>query len=180
MDISEPMVTEGYEWINCVNQEDYEVFAAFDGSPRSTHWKPILVRRVRADARHAFKASDFPWLGSHALVMRRTAVDTLRDVLEAHGEILPLATEDDVELFVLNARVVDALDEARSSLMKFPGTNRIMRIKKVAFVDSRIRDLDMFRLPHRASSTYVSDRFVQRVKSAGLRGLKFNKVWSPA
>ena len=33
--------------------------------------------------------------------------------------------------------------------MKFPGTNRIMRVKKVAFVASKIEGMDVFRLPHR-------------------------------
>jgi hypothetical protein len=109
--------------------------------------------------------------------MRWSAADALHDILDANGEVLPLSTDDGVELFVLNARVIDALDEANSSLMKFPGTNRIMRIKKVAFVASTIEGVDLFRLPHRASSTYVSERFVERVKAAGLRGLAFNKVW---
>jgi hypothetical protein len=177
MDIFEPMVREGYEWINCVNQEDYDLFAGFDGSSRRNAWKPVPVRRVRADEHHGFKASDFPWLGSDALVIRRKAVDALREVLDANGEVLPLSTDDDVELFVLNARIVDALDEANSSLMKFPGTDRIMRIKKIAFVTSKIEDIDLFRLPHRASATYVSARFVERVKAAGLVGLEFKKVW---
>lgn len=177
MEIFEPMVQEGYEWVNCVDQADYEVFASFDGSPRVVGWRPIRVTRVRADEQHEFNPSDFPWLGTDALVMRRAAVEGLRDILEANGEILPLATDDDVELFVLNARVIDALDEAHSSLMRFPGTNRIMRIKRAAFFASAIEGADLFRLPHRASSTYVSDRFVGRVKSAGLRGLIFNKVW---
>lgn len=53
-----------------------------------------------------------------------------------------------------------------------------MRIRKVAFVASAIEGVDLFRLPHRASSTYVSERFVERVRTAGLRGLVFNKVWS--
>lgn len=111
--------------------------------------------------------------------MRRTAVNALRDILDASGEVLPLSTDDGVELFVLNARVIDALDEAKSSIMRFPGTNRIMRIKTVAFIASSIDDdVDVFRLPHRASPTYVSQRFVDRVKAAGLRGLEFKKVWS--
>lgn len=178
MDILEPMVHEGYEWINCVKPADYEVFAGFDGSSRGATWRPIPVRRVRADEHHEVKPSDFPWLGSDALVMRRSAVDALRDILDANGELLPLSTDDGVELFVLNARVLDALDEPNSSLMKFPGTNRIMRIKKVAFVTSVVKGADMFRLPLRASSTYVSERFVERVNAAGLCGLVFSKVWS--
>lgn len=178
MHIYEPMVRERYEWLNCVNQGDYELFASFDGSTRGASWKPVLVRRVRADEHHDFKASDFPWLGSDVLVMRRSAVDALRDLLDANGEVLPLATEDGVELFAFNARVIDALDEDRSSLTKFPGTNRIMQITKAAFVPAAVRGVDIFRLPHRASSTYVSDRFVERVKMAGLHGLEFKKVWS--
>lgn len=75
-------------------------------------------------------------------------------------------------------RTIDALDEANSSAMRFPGTDRIMRINKVAFVASKIEDVDLFRLPHRASSTYVSERFAARVTASGLRGLVFNKVWS--
>jgi hypothetical protein len=176
--IYEPLVAEGYEWVNAVQDGDYEVFLPFDGQPLASTWKPIAVRRVRADERQDFNPSDFPWLGSHALIMRRYAVDALRDILDANGEVLPLSTDDGVELSVLNARILDALDEANSSLMKFPGTNRIMRIKKIAFVASKVEGIDLFRLPHRASSTYVSERFVERVKAAGLRGLAFNKVWS--
>ena len=177
-DYFEPLVREGYEWINCLNQADYEFFAGFDGSPHIAGWNPIPVRRVRADSRQAFKPSDFPWLGSRALVMRRSAVDALRDILDRNGEILPLSTDDGVDLFVLNARVIDALDEASSSLTKFPGTNRIMRLKSVAFVPSAIEGVDLFRLPHRGSATYVSERFVGRVKAAGLHGLAFNLRWS--
>jgi hypothetical protein len=172
------MIREGYEWVNCVNDADYEVFVKFDGSPRVAQWKPVLVRRVQADEHHEFMPSDFPWLGSDALVMRRRAVESLQDILDAHGETLPLATEDGTELFVFNARIVDALDETRSSVMKFPGTNRIMRIKQVAFIASAVRGLDIFRLPHRASSTYVSDRFVDRFNATGLVGLEFIEVWS--
>lgn len=176
--IYEPLVAEGFEWVNAVQDVDYEVFLQFDGKARASTWRSISVRRVRADEHQAFNPSDFPWLGSHALTMRRSAVEALRDLLDANGEVLPLATEDGIELFVLNARVVDALDEATASLTMFPGTNRIMRVKKVAFLASKIEGLDLFRLPHRGSSTYVSERFVDRVKAAGLRGLVFNKVWS--
>jgi hypothetical protein len=53
-----------------------------------------------------------------------------------------------------------------------------MRITKLALVESAVRDVDVFRLPHRASSTYVSRRFIDRVGSAGLMGLEFKNVWS--
>lgn len=178
MIIYEPLVAEGYEWINACDDHDYETFLALNGQPRAATWKPVNVRRVRADDRQAFRPSDFPWLGSHALIMRRTAVEALRDVLDRHGEVLPLHTEDGVELFVFNAQVIDALDEAHSSITKFPGTDRIMQITRVAFRPLSVRGVDIFRLPHRASATYVGARFVERVNAACLRGLEFLPVWS--
>lgn len=174
--IYEPLNVDGYECVNACDPRDYEVFHGLDGSPRAKDWRPIRVRRMRPDDLQTFKPSDFPWLDSHALVMRRTAIAALGDILETHGEVLPLATDDDIELFVFNVRTVDALDEERSSIMRFPDTNRIMWIKKAIFIPSKIRDLDLFALPHRGTSTYVSDRFVSRVESSGLRGLTFTLV----
>lgn len=179
MVIFQPIVADDYEWINCVRPEDdYEIFAAFDGSPRAAEWEPVMVRRVRADKRHGFKPSDFPWNGSHALIMRKKAVDALRDLLESAGEILPLSTEDDTELFVLNVtRVLDAIDEGGSQIQRFPDSGRIMRIESIAFKESVVKGVDLFRLPHRMSATYASERFVIAVEKAGLVGLEFDKVW---
>lgn len=178
MKVYQPLVAEGYEWVNCHDDQNYETFLELDGSPRAERWNPIKVLRVRADEGREFHCSDFPWLGAHALVMRMKAVDALRDILDAHGEILPLTTDDDVELFAFNARTVDALDEALSSIVRFPGSNRIMHIQQVAFTEHKIHGLDIFRLPHRASPTYVSKRFVGRVSDTGLVGLEFNEAWS--
>lgn len=170
-----PLVRENYEWINTCRDDDYEVFLAFDGSPRAADWTPVKVRRVRADERQDCKPSDFPWLGSDVLIMRTRAVLALRPMLDAHGELLPLATDDDVKLFALNVTtVIDALDEEKSSILRFPGSGRIMGIDKAVFRDELLGDVDIFRLPHRASATYVSERFVDAVKTAGLEGLEFN------
>lgn len=178
MTIYEPLVADGYEWINCCNDEDYEVFLDFNGSRRAEQWRAVDVRRVRADSAQEFRPSDFPWLGAHALVMRARAVEVLHDMLNAYGEILPLCTGDGVELWVFNASVVCALDESRSEIVRFPDGSRIMRIRKVSFVESAVRDVDIFRLPHRASSTYVSQGFVDRCLASGLVGLEFKKVWN--
>ena len=172
----EPLVAKGYEWINTVADADYEIFRQFDGTRRGSTWSPVAVRRVRMDERSEFKPSAFPWLGADTLIMRRVAVEALRDLFDANGELLPLSTDDGVELFVFNAQVRDALDEAKSTVMKVPGTNRIMRVTKAVFIDSVLADADMFRLPHRMSATYVSERFVERVKAAKLERLVFNRV----
>lgn len=175
MRIYKPLHANDYECLNCDNDDDYEVFNTFDGTSRLTTWRPIQVRRHSADDRQKGLPSDFPWLGSDVLVMRTRAIVALRDILDAHGELLPLA-DDEIELFAFNAHAVDALDEPRSSIMRFPGSDRIMYVDKVAFVEDKVRGLDMFRLTYRGSPTYVSERFVVRVEEAELSGLAFDKV----
>lgn len=127
----EPLAAEGYEWINCCDGSDYEIFASFDGSPRTALWRPVRVRRVRVDNGSTFKASDFPWLGAHALVFARRSVDILGPLLTSHGELLPLAANDGSELFVLNVtRILDAIDDEHSDVVRF-SDGRIMFIKSL-------------------------------------------------
>lgn len=178
MKIFKPLCDEDYEVIALAPGETYLSFFMLDGQPRREIWKPIKVRRVKARPREIGRASDFPWMLSSHLVMSRAAVEALHDILDAHGEVLPLATDDDVELFVYNARVVDALDEVNSTLFKIPNTDRINYIKKVVFVKSAIQGLNIFRLSRYPNTTYVSERFIERVNRANLRGLVFNEVWS--
>ncbi|GAB4536996.1 MAG: hypothetical protein Tsb0020_51690 [Haliangiales bacterium] len=176
MRIYKPIVADNYERLHCVDGGDYDLFADFDGTPRRDSWTPVLVKRVGCDEPGDTLASDFPWFGSDVLMFRTNAVVALRDLLERHGELLPLATEDDVKLFAFNAWVVDALDEERSQLMRVSLTGNIMYIQKPVFFDDKIRGLDIFRLPYRGKPTYVSERFVERVHQAGLVGLEFNHV----
>ena len=178
--IFEPLVRTGYEWVNAVDDADYEKFLSFDGTPLAGSWKPIPVRRVRADNSQDCLESDFPWLGSHALILREPAVVALRQLIEPFAETLRLETDDGTNLFVLNVlRVVDALDEERSVVVRFASSNRIMRVARPYFREAIIRGLEMFRLPFRASPTYVSQTFVDAVSSAKLVGIDFRQVWSP-
>lgn len=173
--IFEPIVKKDFEWINAIRDEDYEVFLKLDGTSVLKNWVPVKVRRVAADKRQKAKESDFPWLGSHALILRQKAVSALNDILIRNGELLPLIDETGIELFVFNANVVDALDLSKSSVLKFPYTDRIMRVMKYAFLPDRIAEKDIFRLPFRSSPTFVSERFIEVYKAQGLVGLEFEE-----
>ncbi len=166
---------EGFEWINCVNSLDYEQFLSFDGRRIGDAWRPVDVRRVRADDQSSFRESDFPWLGSHALVMRSNTLVALRDLLESNGETLPLRTNDAAALYIYNAQVVAALDEELSDIVRFASGN-VMRIRAVTLKSELLVGVDALRLPFRASPTFVSRCFVDRVAAAGLKGLKFDSV----
>jgi hypothetical protein len=178
MVIYEPKCAEGYEWINFVDRGYYRRTREFAGESTVATWMSPTAILVTEDQGRRFRASDFPWLGSHALVMRRSAVDALDDILFANCEVLPLKTNDNVELFVLNTRVVDALDENKSILKRFSSGDGIICILKVSFIPSAIEGIEMFRLPHYGGPTYVSGHFVERVRAAGLRGLDFSEVWT--
>ena len=112
--------------------------------------------------------------------MRTRAVVALRDMLEESGEILPLATDDGVQLFLLNVtRVLDALDEERSIIECFPDSDRIMFLKAAAFHEDKVRGVPLFKLPHYGSQIFAGESFRQRVLESDLEGLAFDLAWSP-
>ena len=105
-------------------------------------------------------------------------MEPLRDVLEKHGEILPLATEDGVEMWVHNPMVViDALDKHRSILEPL-GETDLVTLRDPVFIESSIGDAEIFMLPMKMRYVYYTERFVARVKAAKLKGTNFIKVWS--
>jgi tetratricopeptide (TPR) repeat protein len=177
MKIFKPMPGKKFERSFLCDVSYSIVFIQLNGSSLSAYWQPIKFERVTKDIGMVFdKPSDFPWYGSEALVMREKARDLLEDIFNQNGEILPLETDDDVKLFVFNCQVINALDEERSDLERFKD-GRIMWINKYEFIKSKLLNTDMFRIPLRASSIFVSERFVERYKSAGLVGLEFEEVW---
>lgn len=178
MKIYEVMPRDGYEWINLVNDNDYEIFDTLDGERMGSSWQPLRVKVVGPTKRRKFQRSDFPWLGGYALVMRASAADCLRDILESNGEILPIFGDDGSDMFVFNSKILDALDVCHSSLINFPGTDRIMKILKHSFLEDVILKSDIFKLPYKGSSTFVSQKFFDRVISSNLRGLDMIEVWS--
>src|SRR5262249_18919616 len=145
---------------------------------RRAMWRPIPVRLVHEDEGKKLVGSDSPWLGSHALIFRRSAIDKLGALLEEHGELLPLSCSE-AELFVFKAtRVLDALDEQASAVTRFSSV-RVMRVTRYVFKPAAIAGSNIFKIPNlRVSPTFVEERFVKAWASAGLRGLEFKKVWS--
>jgi hypothetical protein len=176
--IYDPMPADRYEGVNCVDDDGFRLLADFDGTSRAATWSPLPVQRY-SDRRNK-KPADFPWLGGHVLIMRRRAVDALADMLEAGGEILPLATNDGVDLYLLNVtRVIDALDEERSTLLRLPDSGKVILITAPAFHEPLVRGVDFFKLPRHANRIFVGERFVERVHAAGLVGVEFRLAWSP-
>ncbi len=168
----------GYEIINTVHgYRDDQVFRDLYGRSRKHDWKPILVKRDHPTRRGRCKEADIPY-DHDVLILRPHAVEALQDIIEAHGELLPLATNDGVELYVFNPRfVLDAIDRERSTLEYVPESTTIW-VKEYVFIESVIRGIDIFHDTFGYNLTYFSDRFVERVKKAKLKGTEFIKLWS--
>ena len=112
------------------------------------------------------------------MVLSRHALDVLLPHIGDLGQVLPLEF-DEAEYFFFNVtNVVDALDEANTEILRFP-SGRISKIERYAFKPEAVRDQWLFKIPQRKSGfAFVTDRFVELVKSSGLTGFKFRPLWS--
>jgi hypothetical protein len=169
---------EGYELCHPLDPDDFErINTLINGTERLPGWSPIPMRIIRKDEGKPLQESDSPWLGSHALIFRKAAIDPLKLVLEANGELLPLDAAN-VELRMYNPRhVVDALDETSSEVIRF-SSGRIMMINRYVLKPEVIRTLAIFKLSClRVSPTFVHQGFVDQWMASRLKGLHFREVW---
>jgi hypothetical protein len=178
--IYEPGPIEGTEWCNCCGPDQSErLVAEINGTPRRGTWKPVAVKLIRKTMRHKFRQADAPWRSAATMVFRRSVLDKMGILLEANGELLPLECAD-AELWVYNAtNVLDAFDDAASEGKRFEDDGYLYSISKFVLRADVVEGVDIFKLKgRRVSPTYVSEKFVEMWKTAGLTGLRFDKVWS--
>jgi len=175
--VFEPIPDESSQLAHPADPKDFEtVIVSIDGTPRAPSWHPIDFVIVAADEGKRLREVDMPWLGSHALIVTRRALDALSSIVCGHAESLPLASQP--PLWILNpTNVLDALDVANSDVVRF-SSGRIMRVRRYAFRDGLVGALPIFKITGlRASPTFVSDAFVEEYRAAGLTGLVFKQVW---
>jgi hypothetical protein len=163
--------------LHCAREGDYgRVHALGAQAIDASQWEPLRVRYIR-DGSAGADPSDLVMLGVEPAFTAR-AVEQLADVLFACGQILPLRS-DDGEFYLWNVtNVVDALDEARSSLSRF-STGRIMMVDKWSFHSKAVEDHAAFKIPQLPRAyTFVTQAFVDRVRSADLKGFDPRVVWT--
>ena len=169
--------SEGYELCYPEDRNDVgSIVTLINGSERRQTWSPIRMQIIKEDETGHLRESDSPWLGQWALMFRPKAVNALRSLLEANGELLPLAVANE-ELQIYNPRhVVDALDEDRSKLSRSDGD--ILIVYTHVFRPEVIRNLPIFKISNlKVSPTFVDQSFVSLWRASGLKGLDFKQVW---
>jgi hypothetical protein len=144
-------------WVPLPVRRDYEV--------KGNLTKP-LGDRVGIDAR------------VDPMVLSRRALDVLLPHIGTLGQVLPLAFEEAEYAFFNITNVVDALDESKSEL-KFFSDGGFHRVLRYAFKPEAVRDQLIFKIPQQPGGfAFVTDRFVEFVKSNGLTGFGFKLMWT--
>lgn len=162
--------------LHCID-ERWETLIELNTEPVGKKWKPLRVRRVRVSRREGFRPSDSPYYGSDCLIFRRSAAEALRDILDVHGELLPLEDEEGVELWAYHPQSLDAFDHEQTVGSR-DEHGKIENALLHVFIPSVVEGVDIFKQAcPRAGAIYLSERFLQRWKQAKLKGLDFYLVW---
>lgn len=178
MKIYTPATLEGAEWVvlHDPDPDQWEMLSALQG-PVGPGWRAPRVSFIRQREDGAARQySDCPWCLHNVLVIRDRALRALMPLLQGYGEILPLHCEEPVSLFNPTT-IIEALDEERSTIARFD-SGEVMAIERHVFKPDAIGNVEIFRLPVRASSIYLHETVVRHVGELGLAGLAFELVWT--
>ena len=122
--------------------------------------------------------NDYPCVDVFPAFSER-AVDALRPLLEVNGELLPVKSNTKTRFFLFNVLTFsDAIDLDRSEVRFFSGSPPSVRwVDHFEFDRKKVSGLSIFRLRIWPGRVFMTNVFVDRVKSFGLRGVRFIKAW---
>jgi hypothetical protein len=148
--------------------------AFFEAHPRIAIERDIALTPIKSKA----ALSDFSFMATQPIFSER-ARTAFAEHMEGLGNWIELdCTEGRYSLFFLT-NIVDALDEAGSSIARFGDGTRVMRIASHAFLPEKVRGQVIFTLPQLIRShPLVTDEFVKVVRKFQLTGFLFEPLWS--
>jgi hypothetical protein len=142
-------------------------------------WTPLPVRNPLPS-----QVNDYPCVDLRIPAFSRRAVDALRPLLEANGELLPLKCQNG-DFVTFNPTVMsDALRIDGSDIDWFFPARANIRSPRLArsirfydFAAPAVEKLAIFRLPIDPFTIYATDEFVRAVEHNSLQGFHFELVW---
>jgi hypothetical protein len=154
----------------------------FKGQPwLPRRWKSLqLVRDPRnQDEAQSQELGDMARIDSYGSIANfsQKAQSVLLPHIAPYGEVLPVHFDEAAFAIFNVTHIIDALDEQASEIKYFKSSGKVMTIERFVFKPEVIKDQWIFKLPQDASN-FVTDRFVEVVRAAGLRGFEFIKLWS--
>jgi hypothetical protein len=172
---------EGYEGIKLGVTDLLGFYDQFDGDG-PTNWRPVGIEFSHRDQRTRGKLRPFD-IGIHStselLFISDRAMAEVGEMLRASGTLFPLVSaRRSIQLFSPDV-VMSALDEPGSTLRRFEGTHRIMRVEAYAFRPA-VSLPPVFRIPQERGGSFATEAFVDAFMAAGLKGLAFELLWNGA
>lgn len=156
------------------------------GTRQLETWEPLRVWYDPTEFEEGLGMANFPSWSAATVVCDVKAKEIVRELIEDHVELLPLAYYPSFEekaihsnYYAINVlQILDCLDFERSEFTRFKSTGGIRSIVKYEFRANCIGGIPIFKLPILNSiRTFVTDEFKQLVEDNNLTGLKFRKVW---
>lgn len=142
--------------------------------PLAPYWTPQkVIGRVRP-------MNDYPCVNLIIPAFSKRAVECLCDFLEPNGELLPLETSIG-EYYAYNiTKVADIIDQEQS-VFRWMSDKRsleyIYDITRYVCIPDKMTGLSIFNIVEMAGRAYVTQQFVDRVRSNKLQGFNFIKLW---
>jgi hypothetical protein len=165
-----------FQDLSLVDDHDWEVVNKLDGTPQGASWKPLRVEVYCDDGNRELDEGDFVELDGLVPIFSSQAAKMLKEVLRGSGEFLPLACDEGDYVAFNVTDVIDALNVSHSEIIYFP-TGRVLDIKRFVFNSERLSKVVIFKIPQMPlSRVFVTDRFVNLVRDAELRGFLFTPV----
>jgi hypothetical protein len=153
-------------------------YRQFNGSHLSGTWVPLEVQLIAQDNHRKLLFGDYPLLSLHIPVFSQRAVTVLGPCLENYGELLPLSCQDGVFYAFNVTTMLDVLDVKNCVLNLFPGTSRILDVRKYAFYAEGIVGKEIFKVPQvPLMDVFTTDSFRSRIEASNLDGFIFKQVW---
>ena len=158
----------------CIDEDCIDWLQKFDGSSLASFWKPLTVEVIPEEDNPP--ASDFPKLALHIPTFSKRATIALKEILDKHGELLPLLCREG-EYYTYNVtRVLDILNEDKSTIVRF-SDGGILNIEDYSFNFAELGDCPIFKLPRMPlMDVFVTEAFKQKAEESGLTGFTFKFV----
>lgn len=135
-------------------------------------WKtPKVKGRVR-------KFNDFPCIDLTIPAFSERSVAALGEFLTSAGELLPLNSDSGTYYAFHNRTVVESLVISTSEIIWFSTPpKRVLDIERFEFDPDTIKEHSVFTIPEMPTKLFVTQRFIERIEEAQLRGFDCPKLW---
>jgi hypothetical protein len=168
-------------WINPAGDAEGARLFRARGTAAAVGWQPLRLVLApilgEAEAHDPPVLTDCPYLGAAQLLLSVRARDALAPLLAPEGEFLAAETDFGAYWIYNPLRSLDALDEERSVIERFPDGG-IRHITRHALRPEIIGEHAAFHLRGKTGQCYATDSLANAVAQAGLAGFVFTEIWS--